>query len=61
MLKINNSNEKNCESSCCLLAAFVSIVTHTILIQLELRDSICPKKQDSLMRHDQGKNHIIVK
>jgi hypothetical protein len=23
MLKINNSYEKNCESSCCLLAAFL--------------------------------------
>ncbi len=31
MLKINNSYVKICESSHCLLAVFVSIVTHAIV------------------------------
>jgi hypothetical protein len=31
MLKINNSYVKICECSCCLLAVFVSIVTHAVV------------------------------
>jgi hypothetical protein len=33
MLKMNNSHLKICESLCCILAAFVSIVTCTIFYE----------------------------